>query len=261
MTSWLTLQSEVAAALQSPGIAPPAPIAHLDGGTIPTKRFNVYRNNVALGLINVLADSYPVVKQLVGDKFFTSMARHYIAGNLPKTPVMLQYGAEFPEFITSYEPASRLNYLADLARLEWARNHAYHGRDVTPTAIDSLAQWHEEEIPELVFTLHPTATLIRAAAPIVSIWHAHQQDNPETALANLPANGEAALILRPHLDVLVHPLKPAPFAFTHALFEGQSFAAAVEAGAALDPAFDIPANLAGLFTTGAVVKVALAKPK
>lgn len=258
MSNWPTLQSDVAAALRAPELAPPGPVTPLADGTIPVKRFNVYRNNVALSLINALADSFPVVRQLVGEKFFSTMARHFIAGNLPKTPVMLSYGSDFPEFIKTYEPADRLTYLADLARLEWARNAAYHGRDEMPLAIDSLANWQEHEIPALLFSLHPTIALIQSPAPIVSIWHAHQQDDPETALANLPETGESAMVLRPHLDVLVHPLPAAAFAFTRALDEGKSFASAVEAGARLDPAFDIAANLAGLFTTGAVVHVALA---
>src|SRR5579864_7312457 len=43
----------------------------------PERRFAVYRNNVAAGLVEALATRFPVVKRLVGDEFFRAMAHLY----------------------------------------------------------------------------------------------------------------------------------------------------------------------------------------
>ncbi|MEO8121927.1 MAG: DNA-binding domain-containing protein, partial [Rhodoferax sp.] len=44
-------------------------------GSDPGTRFAVYRNNVMVSLIDALADTYPVVQELVGEEFFRAMAR------------------------------------------------------------------------------------------------------------------------------------------------------------------------------------------
>jgi hypothetical protein len=61
-----------------------------------TKRFAVYRNNVVHGLVNALEARFPVTSRLVGKAFFRSMARVYAATHLPRTPLLTQYGDDFP---------------------------------------------------------------------------------------------------------------------------------------------------------------------
>ncbi|XLM23139.1 DNA-binding domain-containing protein, partial [Chromobacterium piscinae] len=38
----------------------------------------VYRNNYRVGLIDTLAHSHPVCRELVGEEFFTALAREYV---------------------------------------------------------------------------------------------------------------------------------------------------------------------------------------
>ena len=40
--------------------------------------------------------------------------------------MLAEYGADFPAFIAGYEAARDLPYLADIARLDWALNLAFH---------------------------------------------------------------------------------------------------------------------------------------
>ena len=54
----------------------------------PVRRFAVYRNNVAIALTQALADTFPVVKQLVGDEFFDAMAGVYLREQPPRSPVL-----------------------------------------------------------------------------------------------------------------------------------------------------------------------------
>lgn len=260
MSQWHSIQSAVSSALQKPDLPPPAAVSKLKGNTLSQKRFNVYRNNVALSLINVLGDTFPVTKELTGEDFFTSMARHFISGNLPKSPVMLTYGDIFPAFVKAYKPAESLPFLSDIAALEWARNAAYHGQDAVPLAIEELAGFQEEEIPALTFALHPTLSLLSSDWPIVSIWHAHQQEEPEEALKNLgplEKSAEQALILRPHLDVNVQTISASALHFLKQLSKGRTFGESVEEAVKQDPSFDLPANLAGLFNSGAVTSISI----
>ncbi len=118
-------QRGFAAALLDPGLPMPDGLVGPDGEPGP-KRFAVYRNNVVAGLTETLKDAFPAVHRIVGTDFFRAMARAYVLVEPPRSPIMLDYGAGFPDFIRQFDPAAGLPYLADVARIERAWTEAYH---------------------------------------------------------------------------------------------------------------------------------------
>ena len=94
-----------AAALDDPLAATPA-MTHGRLGAPDARRFAVYRNNVAVGLIGALEARYPVSRRIAGDDLFRAMARAFVRAHKPRSPVMIAYGAEFPEFVTAYLAAA-----------------------------------------------------------------------------------------------------------------------------------------------------------
>ena len=119
MRSLSDVQAEFAAALRDPAVAPPPDVVGPDGGPAP-RRFAVYRNNVLGALGTAMAGAFPAVRRMVGEDFFRVMARTYVLEIPPTSPVLLDYGKTFPEFIAGFEPAASLPYLPDVARLERA---------------------------------------------------------------------------------------------------------------------------------------------
>src|SRR5918999_702162 len=83
-------------------------------GSEPRKRYGVYRNNVATGLTRALAARFPVTEKIVGQEFFTAMARDFVLCNPPSSPVLLHYGEDFADFVSGFAPAASLPYLADI---------------------------------------------------------------------------------------------------------------------------------------------------
>ena len=80
-------EAAFAAALLDPALPPPACLTTARG--VPDeRRFAVYRNNVAVGLRKALATRFRVVERLVGEEFFALMARAYIAGARPASPLL-----------------------------------------------------------------------------------------------------------------------------------------------------------------------------
>ncbi len=176
-----TLQRDFAQALLDPDLAVPEDIAacHADA---PLRRFNIYRNNVTVGLLDALAARFPVTQQIVGDDFFKSMARLFIAAHPPSSPLMMFYGDGFPDFIASFEAARDLPYLADIARLEAARTRAYHAGDAVllePSALQSVSA---EDLAHLHVKLHPSVEIVASAFPIVTIFAMHTGDRPLEAI-------------------------------------------------------------------------------
>ncbi len=95
----------------------------------PARRFAVYRNNVVAGLVKALGTRFPALSRIVGEEFFNAMARVFVIAHPPRSPLLMTYGDDFPDFIADFEPAAELPYLADVARLEAARTRAYHAAD------------------------------------------------------------------------------------------------------------------------------------
>ncbi len=104
--SFETTVHDFAAALDDPSAATPA-MTHGRMGAPDARRFAVYRNNVAVGLIGALEARYPVSLRIAGVDLFRAMARAFVRAHKPQTPVMIAYGAEFPEFMAEYLAAGR----------------------------------------------------------------------------------------------------------------------------------------------------------
>lgn len=201
----LSTQAAFAAALLAPEVPVPPDIA-VPSGVDPARRFAVYRNNVVTGLVDALAEAFPVTRSLVGEDFFRAMARHHALAHPPDAPELHRYGRVFPDFIAGFPPAAGLPYLADVARLERLRLDAWHA-EAAPT-LAPAPLWAALTAPEGLAALplrpHPATRWLRSAYPVVSIWRAHQEPSGPSGVALRHA--EDALLVRADDAIEIHPL-------------------------------------------------------
>jgi hypothetical protein len=254
MTHAGSANSGFARALLDPALPPPAGLVSWNGSDI-AGRFAVYRNNVVVSLTEALSATFPVVRQLVGEEFFEGMARLYLRAHPPSSPVLAEYGTDFPAFIAAFPAAASLPYLADVARLEAAWLRAYHAADAVPIAPDAFACALEADLAAVHLTLHPSMQVLCSPYAVRSIWAAHQGQLDLAAVDLM--QGEDVLILRPALEVEVYLLAPGVAAFLMALGAGAALGAAMLAGIHAAPAFDLPAALSLLLTSGLVIALHL----
>lgn len=240
---------EFAAHLLAPDATPPASLTSWTGHN-SSKRFNVYRNNVRGALVEALAVRYPVVQRLVGEEFFRVMAAEFAVANLPPSPLLIHYGAEFPEHIAAFEPAAELPYLPDVARLESAYWQAYHAVDDTPLTAEAFQVIAPERLAEIRLEFIAGCHVLQSQHPIVSIWQTNAVDTEVTPV-DLSLR-EDALVSRPHLSVEVRTLPQGAAHFLRLLQQGEALGEAAQQSITLFPAFDLTANLAGLIQTGIV---------
>jgi hypothetical protein len=208
----------------------------------------VHRNNVMSGLIKVLAARFPVVRRLLGEESFLEKVRRFIAVEPPRSPLLLDYGDAFPEFLRRF--GDDIGCIADVADLEVARVKAYHAADAAALPPQAFAALPAERLAGLRLSLHPSVALLQSQFPIVSVWHAHQQLGDATLRQPRP---EAALIARPMLEVEVRNLPPGGFAFLSALSRAATMAEAAEAAMDAAPDFDLAVNLAVLIQARIVI--------
>lgn len=245
---WHETADRFAAALDDPDLPPPTELLGSQD------RFDIYRNNGAVATRDALGETFGVTRQLVGDEFFNAMAGLFIRTSPPVSPVMIEYGGTFADFIDGFEPAGSLPYLADVARLEWAWHEAYNAADAVPVTIDVLAGHPAEKLEDLMFEFHPSARLLVSEWPVAAIWQAHQID-AELDRPDAAERGESVLIVRPEMDVALHRLEPTAFSLIQRLAQGETLGRALEQTND-DADFDGSACLAALFDVGAVVGVA-----
>jgi hypothetical protein len=246
----MSTQADFAAALLDVQLPYPKGLCSRNGAD-PSRRFAVYRNNVQSSLINALADSYPVVQQLVGEEFFRAMAAIFVRSQPPQSPLMSRYGEGFADFIGQFEPIAGVPYVADVARLEYLRTLAYHAADAQPIRPEqvSAALANPQSLSELCFELHPSLHLLDSAYAVVAIWAAHQQ---EQSLAGIGLNqGQHALVLRNGLDVEVFALETAASVFVRHLAGGRPLLVAAEKS----PPFDLAQTLALLIAHNAITRL------
>ncbi|MET4210076.1 DNA-binding domain-containing protein [Bradyrhizobium sp. LA2.1] len=235
------------------------PVSHVPSivtgpcGKSAVKCYNVYRNNVMVSLIDALASIYPAVLRLTGAGFFRAMARFYIRESPPTSPLLFDYGRDFPAFIQACEFAQSLPWLADVARIERAWLDAYHAADSAPLSPSALAAVASDRLASLVFTLHPATRVVCSPFAAVTIFATNRNTAPNCMIdASTP---EDALITRPDADVVVQILPPGGAVFLTSLMSGCMLAEA--AAAALEDAldFDLATNIAGLFEAGAITSL------
>jgi Putative DNA-binding domain len=237
-----------AAALIDPGRETPAVVAG-PRGKAAVKRYNVYRNNVTSSLIEALAAIYPAVQRITGVEFFRAMARFHIRATPPTSPLLFEYGRDFPAFIETYEHARVMPWLADTARVERAWLDAYHAADSEPLSAETLGSFPPERLAELVFVAHPATRIVRSRFSTVTIFAANRGEALVDWIdASVPEDG---LITRPDLDVVVRHLPPGGAVFLVNLSEGRSLGDAAASALEDAPAFDVASNIAGMIEAGA----------
>jgi hypothetical protein len=252
----LSYAAAFAPALLDPDLATPAVVAG-PKSKAAVKRYNVYRNNVTVSLINALAAAFPATLRITGDDFFRAMARFYVRATPPTSPLLFDCGRDFPDFIERYEYAQSVPWLADVARIERAWLDAYHAADVQPLMPRDLAAIPSEQLINTVLKPHPAMRVIRSRFSAVTAFTASRSDGPAKHIEVVEP--EDALLTRPALEVEIRRLPPGAAIFLSSLMTGESLGAAASAAFAESPSFDLSANIRGLLDAGAFTTVLCAE--
>jgi hypothetical protein len=230
--------AEIVAAIQGDGLDPAA-------------RVGIYRHHAFATLGDALQGTFPVVCRLVDKRFFAYAAHEYLREHPPHSRCLVEYGADFADFLAGFGPCQRLPYLADVARFEWALNIAATVREATPLQAEILAAIPAGEAAYVAFRLQPSLSYFVSPWPIDAIWQANKAD--EVPPIDLTTGGTSLEIRRAGEAVAWRRLDPGTFAFRTALADGLVLAAAMSAATLKDPAFDLTAALWEIFAEGLAV--------
>jgi len=167
-----------------------------------------------------------MVAELIGRRAFADLAGRRVARALPASPVLIDYGADFPDLIAASDNLRHLPFLADLARLESLWWRAYHAADAVPAARERFGQFDPADFAVMRLKFLPSATLLRSHWPVGRIWerlHAGQKPG-----VDVTPEEQAVLVWRPDAEVLVRAIDRASAEFLAMLMADVPLADAVQ---------------------------------
>lgn len=202
-----------------------------------------------LHFLNSLHGRFPAVVQHIDVELFAGLARAFADAYPPRSPVLIDWGADMPAFLAEFEPTRDIDFLPDLACLEWLRWRALHAADARAMPVHELAGYATTH-PELLFLrLHPSVSSLRSAFPVISIRE--RSFAPQLVVIGT-WTAQAALVARVGDDVATIEIGAGAAAFVAALSEGATLAAARRCGQRAKLGFDSAPILDRLVCLGLV---------
>ena len=233
-------QQLFAGALLDPGQAPQV-LSQFKGGD-NEHRFGLYRGNLAATWDKTLSAAYPVVRALMGEEFFSGLAKAYGRAHPSTSGDLNRFGAGFDDFLRHFPHVADYPYLSDMATLEWALHRAHYAPAAQGVTARRLAALSPEHMETTRMTLHPACRLLSSEWATIPLWQAHQPDSGIGFPARMavPSHG---VVARPAWKTQVVALSEAGHAALRVLGEGRDFGAALDAAFDIDEAFDVAGNL------------------
>ncbi len=243
-------QGMFSAALLDPDL--PVPDGLVDStAQIAVTRFNVYRNNVAVSLTEALRTGFPVITCLVGRQNMDGLAGIFLRAHPPTGPLMMHYGAAFPDFLAETAQLAHLGYLPDVARLELAIRRSYHAGDATAIDPALLGGLPTPDLMQSTLAFAPAVQLVRSVWPIHDIWLFNTDDNTPK-----PRTGaQDVLITRPDFDPSLWLLPPGGAVWIEQLMAGQTVGDAFDAALSDCPQFDLTSSLTLLLQRATLISL------
>lgn len=139
------------------------------------RRLSVYKESIESIHIKALEISYPVIMRLLGRRFFLKLTRDYIKYKNWQSTTIDDLGYDFDDFIADYKAVCSMNYLAEVAKIEWLvqslAEKNINQMDVVQQLQDLLVSGED-----FCVSLLPHVAFFSSSLGGIEIWLAHQED-------------------------------------------------------------------------------------
>ena len=213
----------------------------------------IYRNNVAYSLRESLMADFPVVRQLLGETLFKTLALEFLRNSLPQKRCLTDYGDELADFIHNHSALAQYPWLSDVARIEICHRQVFHAQDekvVNAYDLNVLQSAKNVDFSQWRFRLRSCVQILTLEWTADVIWHAHQKhdikDSGDIAIGDiLVEKDETHLIIsRLYESITMERLDVAMALFLKRLDYGLTLERASNEVLALHPDFDLTSCLA-----------------
>lgn len=161
-----------------------------EAGVRAQRGLAVYRANGTALAERALAAAFPLVHAMVGAEDFAQIARTLWRAHPPQQGDVSEWGGALPDWIAAQPDLAEWPWLADCARLDWARHACERAADAELDA-GSLALLGEVDPPQLALVLAPGTWALASRWPLAAI-HAAHGDAPHQVQGGTSSGGPAA---------------------------------------------------------------------
>jgi len=183
----------------------------------PGTGLKTYRNNLIFGLLQALRDTYGFTQALVGKENFSFFCRDYIYSHPSTHPDLTRYGGDFGDFLAGREEIRHLPFLADVARLEWAKDQAFYA---PPEESASWEEWKKTKVP---FGLKSGVSLVQSPYQILNDYESFENGGIDAVSDRPFPTGEEHLVVWSDRGTpRVAPVLPATAVFVKEMGKGKN---------------------------------------
>lgn len=199
----------------------------------PTQRLSIYANMYVDRLLDILANEFPTVRQLLGPEDFTAVAKLYIL-NYPSTHYSLAHlGKNFPQFLLDdidEEKYPQRNFAAAVATVERTMEDVFDEKQDEPLAFEELQSIDPNNWNQVRLTTISALRLLQLPYPVNEYISAHRDGQSSDIPA---ANTSYVVVYRHNYQVWRKDLNEHQFTILCELQAGHTLGDAVSASSEL----------------------------
>jgi hypothetical protein len=184
-----------------------AQIVAAQKGMAPVDRVGVYARMYFDRIVQALAEVYPKLAKVVGDDGFRALVSDYLRARPPAHPMLQRAGSQFPAFVGAHPRSVERPWLAELARLEWARFFAVDAPDSAPLRESQLRALDGAAVARLPLRLIAAHSIVESEHAVDGLWRAIHDNVPSPRAPRRCASPRSILVWRRDVVVMHRPLR------------------------------------------------------
>lgn len=223
----------------------------LVGGRGARPRLAIHQRHYRASLVTALLDRFPATIWLLGSTFVTEAAARFVRVHPPSKPCIVEYGEDFPAFLSGMPGAADFPCLRPFAELEWHLGRVSLAILRPALTRADLAELDPDRLADLTLPLQPGVQYLHTTWAVDALMRLFLTDSaPDRFTLD---EGDAWIELRgAYGEMQMNRLDRGTFTFRVALSAGQPLGEAAASALDVDATFDAGHALAALCTEGLV---------
>jgi hypothetical protein len=164
-----------------------------EGALSRAERVEIYSQAYLARIVDALKGDFPTLYRSLGEEAFPSVMASYLKECPSTTKNMGEVGRLLPNFLAEFPPTREIDYLAEIALMEWKGIESFYAEECPSLDFSRLHQISESGWDTARVKLDPSVKLLRTKWPVHQLWVAR----------DLPTFAEIEDALEPQATCLV----------------------------------------------------------